>query len=58
VDGIGGKTIAKLLRQFGSLERVRSASERELAKVIGQSGARRLKDYYNLQGAQELKVLN
>jgi excinuclease ABC subunit C len=58
VEGIGGKTIAKLLREFGSLERVRGASERELAKVIGQSAARRLKDYYNLQGAQELKVLN
>jgi excinuclease ABC subunit C len=58
VEGIGEKTIAKLLREFGSLERVREASQRELAKVIGQSAARRLKDYYNLQGAQELKVLN
>jgi excinuclease ABC subunit C len=58
VEGIGDKTIAKLLREFGSLERVREASERELAKVIGQSAARRLKDYYNLQGARELKVLN
>ncbi len=58
VEGVGEKTIAKLLREFGSLERVRGASERELAKVIGQSAARRLKEYYNLQGAQELKVLN
>jgi excinuclease ABC subunit C len=58
VEGIGEKTIAKLLREFGSLERVREASQRELAKIIGQSAARRLKDYYNLQGAQELKVLN
>jgi excinuclease ABC subunit C len=58
VEGIGEKTIAKLLREFGSLERVREASERELAKVIGQSAARRLKDYYNLQGTRELKVLN
>jgi excinuclease ABC subunit C len=58
VEGIGDKTIAKLLREFGSLERVRQASQHELAKVIGQGAARRLKDYYNLQGAQELKVLN
>lgn len=58
VEGIGEKTIAKLLREFGSLERVRGASERELAKVIGQGAARRLKDYYNLQAAGELKVLN
>ena len=58
VEGIGDKTIAKLLREFGSLERVRQASQHELAKVIGQGAARRLKDYYNMQGAQELKVLN
>ncbi len=58
VEGIGDKTIAKLLREFGSLERVRQASQHELAKVIGQGAARRLKDYYNLHGAQELKVLN
>jgi excinuclease ABC subunit C len=58
VEGIGDKTIAKLLREFGSLERVRQASQHELGKVIGQGAARRLKDYYNLHGAQELKVLN
>jgi excinuclease ABC subunit C len=58
VDGIGAKTIAKLLREFGSLERVREASAEELAKVIGPAAARRLRDYYNMAGAAELKVLN
>jgi excinuclease ABC subunit C len=58
VDGIGAKTIAKLLREFGSLERVREASVDELAKVIGPAAARRLRDFYNLAGAAELKVLN
>jgi len=58
VEGIGGKTIAKLLREFGSLERVREATEEELSKVIGPAAAHRLREYYNLQGAQELKVLN
>jgi excinuclease ABC subunit C len=58
VDGIGAKTIAKLLREFGSLERVREASTEELAKVIGPAGARRLREYYNVTGAAELKVLN
>jgi excinuclease ABC subunit C len=58
VDGIGTKTIAKLLREFGSLERVREASVEELAKVIGPAAARRLRDFYNLAGAAELKVLN
>jgi excinuclease ABC subunit C len=58
VEGIGGKTIAKLLREFGSLERVREASQEDLAKVIGTAAARRLREFYNLQGAQELKALN
>jgi len=58
VDGIGSRTIAKLLREFGSLERVREAPAEELAKVIGPAAARRLRDFYNLTAAAELKVLN
>jgi excinuclease ABC subunit C len=58
VEGIGSKTISKLLREFGSLERVRGASPEELAKVIGQSAARRLREFYAAQAAQELNVLN
>jgi len=58
VEGIGAKTIAKLLREFGSLERVREASAEDLAKVIGPAAARRLREFYNLAGAPELKVLN
>jgi len=58
VEGIGSKTISKLLREFGSLERVRGASPEELAKVVGQSAARRLREFYAAQAAQELNVLN
>ncbi len=43
IPGIGEKTAAKLLRHFGSLERVRSASEEELATVVGKAAARRLR---------------
>ncbi|HYL37972.1 MAG TPA: excinuclease ABC subunit UvrC [Bryobacteraceae bacterium] len=57
VEGIGEKTIARLLREFGSLERVREASAEDLAKVVGPAAARRLREFYNAQGAQELKVL-
>jgi excinuclease ABC subunit C len=53
VEGIGSKTIAKLLREFGSLERVREASAEDLAKVIGPAAARRLRDYYTLASASE-----
>jgi excinuclease ABC subunit C len=42
VPGIGEKTAAKLLRHFGSLERVREASQDELALVAGRAAARRL----------------
>ena len=58
VEGIGSKSIAKLLREFGSLERVREASLQELAKVIGPAAARRLREFYNAQAASELKVLS
>jgi excinuclease ABC subunit C len=57
VEGIGEKTIARLLREFGSLERVRGASSEELAKVVGPAAARRLREFYNAQGAADLKVL-
>ncbi len=58
VEGVGSKTIAKLLREFGSLERVREASPEALSKVIGPAAARRLREYYNAQSAHDLKVLN
>jgi excinuclease ABC subunit C len=58
VSGVGEKSIAKLLREFGSLERVKQASPEELAKVVGPVAARRLREFYNEQAARELKVLS
>jgi excinuclease ABC subunit C len=43
IAGIGAKTSMKLLREFGSLERVRQASEDELAAHIGRAAARKLR---------------
>jgi excinuclease ABC subunit C len=43
IPGIGEKTAAKLLRHFGSLDRVREVSEDELAGVIGKAAARKLR---------------
>jgi excinuclease ABC subunit C len=43
IPGIGEKTAAKLLRHFGSLDRVRDASEEELGAVIGKAAARKLR---------------
>jgi excinuclease ABC subunit C len=44
IPGVGEKTAAKLLREFGSVERVRKASEEELATAIGKSSARRVRE--------------
>jgi excinuclease ABC subunit C len=46
IKGVGGKTVQKLLREFGSSERVRAASEEELAAVVGPAAARRVKAHY------------
>ena len=37
IPGVGEKTVTKLLRHFGSLERVRQAPEEELARVAGRA---------------------
>jgi excinuclease ABC subunit C len=42
VPGVGQKTVAKLLLHFGSLERVREATEDQLAAVVGRAAARKL----------------
>jgi excinuclease ABC subunit C len=47
IDGVGSKTVQKLLKHFGSSERVRAASEEQLARVVGPAAARRVKNYYS-----------
>ncbi len=49
VPGVGAKTVEKLLRTFGSLERVRQAAEGELAKVVGKAAALKLQSYFAAQ---------
>jgi excinuclease ABC subunit C len=46
IPGVGEKTVQKLLREFGSPELVRSASEDDLARVAGRTAARRVKEFY------------
>ncbi len=45
VPGIGPKTKKQLLRTFGSLKNIRSASDSALAKIIGESKVKVLRDY-------------
>jgi len=44
IQGVGEKTVSKLLQNFGSVERVRGASEEELATVVGRSSARKVRN--------------
>jgi excinuclease ABC subunit C len=46
IQGVGRKTVQKLLKEFGSSELVRSASEDRLAEVVGRAAARRVKAHY------------
>ncbi len=46
IPGMGEKTIHKLLREFGSLDKVREAEESALAASVGPSAARKLRDYF------------
>ena len=43
IPGIGEKTTPKLLRHFGSLERVRQAPEEELVRVAGRAAAQKIR---------------
>jgi excinuclease ABC subunit C len=46
IAGVGEKTVQKLLKQFGSSELVRAATEEELAKAVGRTAARKVKAHY------------
>jgi excinuclease ABC subunit C len=46
IRGVGGRTVKKLLKEFGSSELVRAASEDQLAAVVGRAAARRVKAHY------------
>jgi excinuclease ABC subunit C len=46
IRGVGERTVQKLLRHFGSSERVRAATEEELAKMAGPATARRIREHY------------
>ncbi len=47
IHGVGGKTVQKLLKEFGSSELVRAATEDALAQVVGRAAARKVKEHYS-----------
>jgi excinuclease ABC subunit C len=46
IPGIGPKTVEKLLKTYGSLERVRQAPEEELIKTAGKAAAAKLRAHF------------
>jgi excinuclease ABC subunit C len=47
IEGVGHKTVVKLLKEFGSSELVRRATEDQLAMVVGKAAARRVRAFYS-----------
>jgi excinuclease ABC subunit C len=43
IPGIGAKTTAKLLKHFGSVERVRHAPDEELVRIAGRAAAQKIR---------------
>ncbi|MBV9504382.1 MAG: excinuclease ABC subunit UvrC [Acidobacteriia bacterium] len=54
IEGVGKKTVQKLLKQFGSSELVRAASEDQLAAVVGRAAARRVKSHFTVPSVAPL----
>lgn len=52
ITGVGPKTVEKLLRQFGSLERVREATLEQLAQSIGPAAAKRVQAHLGVKPLQ------
>jgi excinuclease ABC subunit C len=49
IPGVGQKTVQKLLKEFGSSALVRTASEDQLALVVGRAAARKVRLHYAAQ---------
>jgi excinuclease ABC subunit C len=47
IPGVGKKTVVRLLKEFGSSELVRAASEEQLASIVGRAVARRVRAHYS-----------
>jgi excinuclease ABC subunit C len=46
IPGVGQRTVLKLLKEFGSSELVRAASEDQLAMVVGRAAAKKVRAHY------------
>lgn len=47
IEGVGAKSLEKLLKTFGSVKKVRQASEAALTEVLGAKTARKIRAYFD-----------
>jgi excinuclease ABC subunit C len=57
IEGVGKKTVQKLLKEFGSSELVRAASEDQLAAVVGRAAARRVRSHFGAEPVRETEPM-
>ena len=48
IEGVGKKSVTKLLKELGSSELVRAATEDQLAAVVGRAAARKIRAHYGV----------
>ena len=53
IPGVGPKTSEALLKRFGSLEKIRTASLSELEELLGASKSQKIKEYLNISSGRE-----
>jgi excinuclease ABC subunit C len=53
IKGVGKKTVEKLLKEFGSAERVKAASDQQLIKIIGPAATGKLRDHFGVEVQRE-----
>jgi excinuclease ABC subunit C len=49
IEGVGEKTAEKLLKEFGSISKIKNTSLEDLAASIGNAQAHKVKDYFEQQ---------
>lgn len=52
IPGVGQKTIEKLLREFGSVDRVKEAGEGQLTRSVGPAAAKKILQYFEAQSSR------
>ena len=55
IKGVGDRTEQRLLLHYGSVARIAAAPDEELASFVGADLAKRIKDYLNDKGREEIQ---